>query len=488
MSKKKKIVIIAVAVLVVIGIVTGVLVLRDRNNKAFVQQVAEMNNSWILLNESSSGTITSASEQKIVLRGTDTVTQVFVTQGQQVAKGDALFQYDPTSLNLSVQEKAIAVDACAASLDIAKQQLAAYQKIVPVNDPTPADEPAPYQPAEEEKFPSAPAGGSGSMDDPFIYNCNTRTLLTGAQINEWINAKQVVQMRVLDSAGNVLSVWTVDGSNFLPVANDVFWRVADRSPWTPPQPDPGTPAAKTYTQAEKDKLVSNQQLTIRRMENELALAQNSLAQTRAQLADNTVRAEMDGVVKVIGDPSSPPKDGSAFCTITSAAGVTLSGYISELDLADSRIGDKLTVTSWMTGSTAEAEITYIADYPTDATGFYGGEGNPNVSYYQFSARMDNAGSFEAGESVNVQPYVEGIEQMIVLEKIYVRSDDEGPYVLIDNGSGRLARQNVTIQSTYESNYVKILSGLTLEDYVAFPYGDSARVGARTTTEMKFSLF
>ncbi len=72
---------------------------------------------------------------------------------------------------------------------------------------------------------------------------------------------------------------------------------------------------------------------------------------------------------------------------------------------------------------------------------------------------------------------------IVLEKIYVRSDDNGNYVLADNGKSRLVKKPVTVKNTSESEYVQITDGLTLDDMIAFPYGSKAKEGIKTTTQM-----
>ena len=522
MSKKKKIILLIVAALVIAAAVFGLIYLRNKNNKAYVQSVADMNMTWVLMNESSYGTISDSARQQITLQPTDVVAEVFAVTGTTVKAGDPLFRYDTKSLELTVEEKQLTVDSCAGSLDIARQQLAAYEKIVPVADtPDEPDEPQPYQLTAQQKLPDQYHEDVTGQADRAYY-CTDKTLVTGEQINQWIDEGLVVALQIWEGGQppkaetpeepdpaepgegetptqpetpdepetpQPLSQWIIDGRNWPAVEYDSFWSVADHAQWFTPEPElPDIPDTPTYTQAQKAKLISDQELRIRRLENSLALAQNALAQAKKNLDDATVRAAMDGTVTAMGDPHSLPQDGSPFCVVSGAEGVTLTGYISELDLAEARVGDKLSVTSWMTGTTTDAQITDIADYPADNGGYYGGEGNPNVSYYQFTAYMENAEGFNVGEEVSIQSYIEDLDQLIVLEKVYVRSDENGHYVLVDDGTGHLARRDVTVQSTSEVEYVKILSGLTLDDMVAFPYGKSARVGALTTTEMKWNLF
>lgn len=521
MSKKKKILLFAVLAVLLAALVFGLITLRNRNNKAYVQLVSDMNMTWVLMNESSYGTISDAARQQITLQPTDVVAEVFAVTGTAVKAGDPLFRYDTQTQALAVQEKQLTVDSYAGSLDIARQQLAAYQKIVPVaaRPETPA-EPEPYRLTEEQKLPAQYHDDVTGQADRAYY-CTENTIVTGEEINRWIADGVVVALQIWEGGQppeaeppaapdpaepgqgetpdqpetpdepeipQPLSQWIIDGRNWPDLEPDSFWSVADRQQWFPPEPElPEEPDGPTYTEAQKAKLISDQELSIRRLENSLAQAQNALAQAQKKLDDATVRAAMDGTVTAMGDPRSLPQDGSPFCVVSGAQGVTLTGYISELDLAESRVGDRLSVTSWMTGMTTDARITDIADYPSENQGYYG-DGNPNVSYYQFTAYMENSDGFNVGEEVNIQSYIENVDQIIVLEKIYVRSDEGGHYVMVDDGTGHLARRDVTVQSTSEAEYVKILSGLEMDDMVAFPYGKSARVGALTTTEMKWNLF
>jgi len=77
-------------------------------------------------------------------------------------------------------------------------------------------------------------------------------------------------------------------------------------------------------------------------------------------------------------------------------------------------------------------------------------------------------------------------QSIYLEKMYVRSDDEGSYVLVAGDDGRLERRAVTTGRVIWGSYVQITSGLEADDLLAFPYGNSAVEGASTTEVDYFS--
>ena len=113
----------------------------------------------------------------------------------------------------------------------------------------------------------------------------------------------------------------------------------------------------------------------------------------------------------------------------------------------------------------DATITEIAEYPSD--GGYYGSGNPNSSYYEFTAYIEDAGALTNGEAVDIT--IQGDQDVstgaIYLQKAYVRKENGKYYVLKEDGDGRLKKQ-----------YVK--TGKTVYG-IAFPYGKTAKEGVRT---------
>ena len=499
--KKKMIVILLLLALVLAAAVWGLLYLRSQHNRAYVERVGDINQTWVLYNSEISGMIDEGAQQSVYLQPTEQVAEVYVSPGQKVTAGQPLFRYDTASLELEVKQRELEVDSCAAALSLGRQQLAAYEDIVPVAADEPIiDEPGAEEPGwvitPEQQLPEV-LSGTGSPDDPLIYLCREETLVSGQQLNQWREQELCVRLEQRagnDPAGELQSCWTVDGRNFPTVADSSLWSVSSRSVWLPPEPeepdypdDPQEPQA-SYTQAQKDKLIAGQKLTLRRLENSLAMAENALDISRDKLVDATVRALLGGTVRIIGDPAAPPQDGTPFCTVQAAGGLTVVGYLNELELDRTRVGDKVTVYSWFTGDSVTAVITAVADYPA-AGQHWEGQGNPNASYYEFTAFVEEGGEgFNVGDGVSVRPYMDEDDDAIVLQSIYVRSDEGGAYVMADDGSGRLTRRSVTVVPTSESEFVQITSGLTQDDYVAFPYGDTAREGTLTTTDAPLILF
>ena len=68
--------------------------------------------------------------------------------------------------------------------------------------------------------------------------------------------------------------------------------------------------------------------------------------------------------------------------------------------------------------------------------------------------------------------------LIVLQKAYIRTEGKKSYVYKAGKNGRLEKQYVKTGTTIYGQYVQIVSGLTLDDKLAFPYGKNVEEGAK----------
>ncbi len=484
---KKGIIALVIVGVVAVGAVYGLQQARANNSKVYVSSVEENNMDWVRYNETTSGTISDAASQNIYLEASDVVSQVFVTEGQEVAAGDALFQYDTEALSLDLESKQLNVTYQQQQLETAKQQLTQYENIKVSASQAQTPEPEPtiieYQLTQEQLMPAA-TSGDGSEEDPYYYVCGEETLVDAETWNGWIEEAAYVILAVGEDQWEFGAECMpyLDDETYMSVSSRRIWQKPDPEIIYPEEPEPSNEV--TYTQEEKTKLINDQKQTIAQLENSIKSAQIAVEQSQAKLNEATVTAAIPGVIKKIADPQNPPNDGSAFCVVSSQDGAGVTGYISELELDQYKEGDTFTVSSWMSGASTEATIVSISDYP--ATDGYV-NGNSNASVYQFTAYMDDASDFETGEDVEISPNYDDSGEFICLEKGYVRSDNEGNYVMIDD-NGRLKKQRVTVGKTYEGQYIEVKSGLSTTDMIAFPYGKNVKEGAKTTDEYTFSLF
>ena len=100
--------------------------------------------------QESYGPVTTDRIQPVYLTGTQTITEILVTEGQQVKKGDVLFTYDTTLSDIELQKKDISVQQAKLDLETAKQELAVINSYVPISY-HPVEEVEPTVPEEPEK-------------------------------------------------------------------------------------------------------------------------------------------------------------------------------------------------------------------------------------------------------------------------------------------------------------------------------------------------
>ena len=161
--------------------------------------------------------------------------------------------------------------------------------------------------------------------------------------------------------------------------------------------------------------------------------------------------------------------------VSGGGGFYVEGFISELEKAKMEIGQEVTVNDWNTGMTYTGSIVSVGEFPT-RDGYYNGNGNPNASYYPFRVFVDETADLQAGRYVSVAWSTAGAENGIYLENPFLRTEKGKSYVLVLGAGGKLEQRWVTTGKSLWGNYTQILSGLSAEDLIAFPYGKNVKPG------------
>ena len=204
------------------------------------------------------------------------------------------------------------------------------------------------------------------------------------------------------------------------------------------------------------------------------------------VGDGAVKAKMNGIVKTVGDPENPANDGQPFITVTAAEGLYVRSALSERAYGHVSEGDTVTVTSWQSGQTYEGVIRDISDFP-DTSGMFGYGGSE--TYYPMTISVPGSSSLAVPEWMQItlsppeneegDPGMEGDSgDTLTIPKAFVRDEDGGKYVFIRGEDGKLMRQAVVTGPLQDEAY-EITSGLSEDDWIAFPYGKSVKDGART---------
>ena len=201
-----------------------------------------------------------------------------------------------------------------------------------------------------------------------------------------------------------------------------------------------------------------------------------------KVKNKLVTSKLDGTVAYIGDEATGSYNGDAFLKVKSKDGFYVTGTVSELMRDQMKEGTLLQCTSYDSGS-FEAKVLNVSDYPVDSSNnfYYGGDSNPNVSYYTFNAEItDQSLQFTDQDYVTISLKSNKLSKgSLVVMKAFIRTENGTSYVYKDV-KGTLKKQQVTVGSIVNSGYYTIVtSGLKSDDLLAFPYGNTVQEGAKT---------
>ena len=112
-----------------------------------------------------------------------------------------------------------------------------------------------------------------------------------------------------------------------------------------------------------------------------------------------------------------------------------------------------------------------------------GDGNRNVSYYPFKVFVTEDANLQPNDYVDIQyqkdTSAEESGSSLYLQSMFIRTDNGKSYVMARGEDGRLEQRWVQTGRDLWGSYTQIRGGLTIDDYVAFPYGRDVVEGAHT---------
>ena len=265
------------------------------------------------------------------------------------------------------------------------------------------------------------------------------------------------------------------------------------------------PADAEYTKEELAEAIIEENETIGNLQLDIREARLKLRKAREALSAGKAVAAVDGVVMKVGNPKKPPRDGSAFLQIGAVSGFSVRGAVSEREMDKISSGTVIRVTSWQSGAELTAVVDDISPYP-DTSGMFA-SGDSTSSYYPFTANIrEKGGELEEGEWVELAlagPGSAGGDAAadadgeaeadnggtgedaesadggsIYLMKAFVRSEGDKKYIYKRDKEKKLKKTYVEVGRNTGYTY-EILSGLSPDDWVAFPYGRHTGDGAKT---------
>ena len=542
MNKKlKKIIITAAIVLAACGAVWGGLTIARNAQRGDVNVYSvsdfAMTNYWGDTS-STNGMVTTDKLQKIYVSSTQTVSKVYVTEGQTVKKGAKLLSYDSSLSQAEVERAQIQYERQSGNLEDAKTEFKLLQKAknkealqLELNKlQTQLD-------AEKKKYdqdPSHPYDGdnpvteallgtktvensSGGKETVYYYAWTSKSTLSGERLLTDFGGRlratestsplvtNIVLVQRTDDkiGGSIQANWGVKVTDTYTKTGETTYKVTvDVQLVTnlPDYEDPGhTYNSETIqkleqqvaraqelmdssmTRQELDVAIGTKYKEIGQLETSLKVAKLDLEKKKSELGDGNVYAEFDGTVKAVRDATEAFNSSEAVVELSGGGGYYVTGTLSEMDLGSVQVGDTVQISSWRTGVNCEGEIVSIDDYPAQ-NGSNSGDGNSNVSYYPFKVFVSEDANLQPNDYVEMQ-YQKTAEadsaDSLYLESFFLRSENGKSYVMVRGENDKLEKRWVQTGRDLWGSYTQIRGGLTLEDYVAFPYGRDVVEGAHT---------
>jgi len=137
---------------------------------------------------------------------------------------------------------------------------------------------------------------------------------------------------------------------------------------------------------------------------------------------------------------------------------------------------EVTVNDWNTGMTYTGTVESLGDFPSP-DGYWNGMGNPNTTYYPFTVFIDGSADLQTYPYVSIMYSTGGAEHGIYLQNPFLRTEQGKSYVYVLGKEGKLEKRDVVTGKSLYGSYTEILSGITEEDLIAFPYGKNVKEGA-----------
>ena len=259
---------------------------------------------------------------------------------------------------------------------------------------------------------------------------------------------------------------------FTPLTEDYTIPEIEQDPIEIPDYDPGS--GMTATQIAE--LRSAQELKIKELILKHKMADADYKILAKEMGDGHIYAEFDGEVASLLSEEEAKSQKQPIVKVSGGGGFFVQGSISELEKENLQIGQEVTVSDWNTGGMYTGTVQEIGDFPS-LDGYWNGAGNPCTTYYPFTVFVGEEASLQAGSYVSIQYSTSEASGGIYLDKAFIRAEDGRSYVFVLGSDNTLEQRFVTTGKTLWGSYLEITSGITVEDYIAFPYGKTVKAGA-----------
>lgn len=421
MSKTKKIIIIVLSCVVVLGgIYFALRMLKQKNQNsktAGVYAVSEIGYSAsdIWDNSTLSGNVTVNSEQKVYVGKTQAVSEIKVSEGQSVKAGDVLLVYDTTANDLQLQLQKSELELSRVAIIDAQRELEKLKATTPLED-------IPTTEAPTTETPPVATGTDVPQPDP----------------------------------------------------------------QPDPEPDPDQDVDTPPTREELKQQIADKEQEIKTMQTQYEIAQVKYQMEEMQNSTGEVLANFDGVVKTVISADEAASSGDPVVVVSAADGYLVESQIGELAMSTVKVGDTVSMYCYDTGMNYEGTITEISTFPAEGYSNYSAKVE---TYYPMKIALNDASDVSQNMymEITLNTTSDDKNNGFYLSKAFMKQEGSNYYVMKD-ADGRLKKTYVKVGTKTSGDAVLIQGGLTMQDYIAFPYLDEAVEGVKTVQKTTDDLY
>lgn len=248
-------------------------------------------------------------------------------------------------------------------------------------------------------------------------------------------------------------------------------------------------AAPAEEQLSYSAQIQNLQAQVNQANYDASAKQLEIDRQKLSMENTKVVAPMDGIIKTINEnnsTSSSDDDSSnsnsdngsdstsnAYITIMAKGDYRIKATASELTVRSMSEGQSMIIRSRVDDSTWTGTVTKIdLEHPDNGNNndYYMSSGT-TATKYPFYISLDSTDGLMLGQHVYVEAdYGQGdVKEGLWLDEYYIMQEDDGAYVWAENAKGYIEKRKVEL-GEYDENMMRyqILSGLTEDDYIAYP--------------------
>ena len=237
--------------------------------------------------------------------------------------------------------------------------------------------------------------------------------------------------------------------------------------------------------------IQSTQLDIKEAELKIKTKEKEVEQAAKLLENATVVSPVDGRVQDINESGTNAQGvPAAYITIQEIGSYRVKGVLGELQRGGIQEGDRVTLVSRTDETVSWAGTVALVDYENPSQGsntdrYYGMSTDEMTasSKYPFYVDLDSTDGLMLGQHLYIRLETEeGQSAGIPIGSAFIcYAEDGSPFVWAEH-KGKLEKRPVTLgEYNNMTDAQEILSGISMDDYLAFP-DEACREGVSTTRE------